>query len=101
MNYYKAQQQTDAWLRTNGLDTRTFSTTNPRILKAQQAATLLLNQNRNLLDSDLKRLLENFQRCYANTKKRDKITDGECYRVLNIQTKINRVLFKQHRQLAD
>ena len=95
---FKDTEQTDAWLRSKGVNVQTFAKTNSRTLQAQQAATLLLEQYSTTLDNATKRLLEHFRCCYADNNKRGKITDGDCYRVLNLATRVKRGLYKQNRR---
>lgn len=94
---YKDTEQTDAWLRSKGINVQTFAKTKSKTLQAQQAATQLLNEHSTTLDNATKRLLEHFRRCYADNNKRSKITDGDCYRVLNLATRVKRGLYKQNR----
>jgi hypothetical protein len=95
---FKDTQQTDAWLRSKGINVQTFVKTKSKMLQAQQAATMLLEQHSTTLDNATKRLLEHFRRCYADNNKRGKITDGDCYRVLNLATRVKRGLYKQNRR---
>ena len=101
MNNYKNFKDdalTADWLRDNGINVQTFVKTKSKTLQAQQAATLLLEQHNTELDKATKRLLEHFRRCYADNNKRGKITDGDCYRVLNLATRVKRGLYKQNRR---
>jgi hypothetical protein len=95
---YKDTEQTDAWLRSKGINVQTFAKTKSKTLQAQQAATQLLNEHSTTLDNATKRLLEHFRRCYADNNKRSKITDGDCYRVLNLATRVKRGEYKQNRR---
>ena len=95
---FKDTEQTDAWLRSKGINSQTFAKTNTRTLQAQQAATLLLEQHSTTLDNATKRLLEHFRRCYADNNKRGKITDGLCYRVLNLTTRVKRGEYRGNRR---
>ena len=100
MNNYKNFKDdalTADWLRDNGINVQTFAKTKSKTLQAQQAATMLLEQHSTTLDNATKRLLEHFRRCYADNNKRGKITNGDCYRVLNIATRIKRSMFKHNR----
>ena len=95
---FKDTEQTDAWLRSKGINVQTFAKTKSKTLQAQQAATHLLNEHSTTLDNATKRLLEHFRRCYADNNKRGKITDGDCYRVLNLATRVKRGEYKQNRR---
>ena len=101
MNNYKNFKDdglTADWLRDNGINSQTFAKTNARTLQAQQAATLLLEQHSTTLDNATKRLLEHFRRCYADNNKRGKITDGLCYCVLNLTTRVKRGEYRRNRR---
>jgi hypothetical protein len=101
MNNYKNFKDdglTADWLRDNGINVQTFAKTKPLTLQAQQAATLLIEQHSTEMDNATKRLLDYFRRCYADNNKRGKITDGDCYRVLNLATRVKRGLYKQNRR---
>ena len=95
---FKDTQQTDAWLRSKGINVQTLAKTKSRTLMAQQAETLLLEQNSTELENATKRLLDYFRRCYADNNKRGKITDGDCYRVLNLATRVKRGEYRQNRR---
>ena len=101
MNTYKNFKDdglTADWLRDNGINVQTFAKTKSRTLQAQQAATLLIEQHSTELDNATKRLLDYFRRCYADNNKRGKITDGDCYRVLNLATRVKRGEYKRNRR---
>ena len=93
--------QTDAtneWLKHNGIKLNQFNTTKPRILIAQQTAHRLLTEHQTQLTNTQTKTLRHYISKYNNSKLRNKITDGECFAVLNIQTKLNRQLFKSFKQ---
>lgn len=93
--------QTDAtneWLKNNGIKLKQFTTTKPRILVAQQTAYRLLTEHQSQLSNTQISTLRFYINKYTNSKQRNKITDGECFSVLNIQSKLNRQLFKAFRQ---
>lgn len=99
MNNYKNfrdTEQTNNWLRSKGINVQTFGKTEPRTLQAQQAATMLLEQYGTTLDKATKKLLEHFRRCYADNNRRGRITAGDCYRVLNLATRVKRGEYKSN-----
>ena len=103
MNKYKNFKDdalTADWLRDNGLNEKTFNTTHIRLLQAQQQATQLLNHHLNLLTNSQRKTLEFFQHQMAHKNTRIKLKPTAAFPVLNISTKINRQLFKQHRSLT-
>ena len=87
------------WLRDNGIAVNSFSTTHIKLLQAQQTAHTLLTQNLNLLTSNQIKALKAFQRKMTNKKARAKLKPEAAYQILNISNKINRQLFKLHKQL--
>jgi hypothetical protein len=95
---YKDTQTTNEWLKDNGFNVRTFNQTKTLVLRAQQAAKLLLDEYQQELTREQCAMLRRFQQDAANSKLRDKISNGKCYAVLNIQTKYNRKLFERNRK---
>jgi hypothetical protein len=89
----------DAWLRKQGIDTTTFTSIDPTLLKAQQASHQLLTLHPDLLSPEQTYTLQQFCQRMNNTRTRHKLKPQAAYPILNIQSKINRQLFKQHRQL--
>lgn len=87
----------DAWLRSKGIDARSFSTAKPNLLKAQQCATKLLTEHLGILDKPTKRFIEYFQSRYRVESKRQHITDGDCFRILNLHTRIMRGEYRSNR----
>ena len=102
MNTYKNFKDdalTADWLRDNGIAINSFSTTHVKLLQAQQTAHTLLTQNLNLLTSNQIKALKAFQRKMTNKKARAKLKPEAAYPILNINTKINRQLFKLNKQI--
>ena len=91
---------TKDWLSSQGFNTGSFNTTNIQLLQAQQQATQLLKHHSHLLTHSQRNSLEYFQHQMAHKNTRIKLKPTAAYPVLNISTKINRQLFKQHRSLT-
>jgi len=87
------------WLRDNGLNDKTLLRTSSKISVAKKAAHTLLTQHRSLLSNSQHHSLMDFSEAASNKRERARITDAFCHCVMNINTKINRKLFKQHRKL--
>jgi len=103
MTNYKQKQDealTADWLKDNGLDFANFNTTHIKLLQAQQQAHTLLNQHLNVLTQSQHQTLRHFNRLMANSKTRKNLKPTAAYPIFNINNKINRQLFKQHRQLV-
>jgi hypothetical protein len=90
---------TDDWIQAQGLSTSTFNTTPLRLLQAQQQAQQLITHHGNLLNSSQRHTLEEFIRQMSQPKTQRRLKAAQANPVLNIASKINRQLFKQHRQL--
>ena len=102
MNTYKNFKDdalTADWLRDNGIAVNSFATTNIKLLQAQQTAHNLLTQNKDLLTTSQIKTLKTFQRTMSNKKARANLKSEHAYPILNISTKVNRQLFKLHKQL--
>ena len=102
MNTYKNFKDdalTADWLRDNGIAVNSFTNTHVKLLQAQQTAHTLLTQSPNLLTSNQTKILKAFQRKMTNKKARAKLKPEAAYPILNINTKINRQLFKLNKQI--
>ena len=102
MNTYKNFKDdalTADWLRDNGIAVNSFANTHVKLLQAQQSAHTILNQHKDLLTTSQIKTLKAFQRTMSNKKARTKLKPENAYPILNISTKVNRQLFKLHKQL--
>ena len=90
----------DKWIAESGLDVITFGSTDIRLLQAQHQATTILQNHINLLTNSQRRTLEYFQKQMAHKNTRIKLKPQAAIPVLNISSKINRQLFKQHRKIT-
>ena len=88
------------WLADAGLNAQTFGTTHIRLLQAQQKAHALLTHHSNLLTQSQRTTLEQFQQAMSIKRTRCRLKPVSANPVLNISSKINRHLFKQHRHLT-
>jgi len=93
-------QETNCWLTEQGLNADTFGTTYIRLLQAQQQAHTLLTQHQNLLTDSQCTTLERFSQQMRQRRTRSKLKPAAASAVLNISSRINRQLFRQHRQLT-
>lgn len=91
--------ETNKWLQQNGINASTFTKTRIKVLQAQKIAHTLLKEHGRLLSQNEAATLNNFLRAANNHKLRDKITDGQCYKVMNIGTTVNRKLFKAYKAI--
>ena len=92
-------QQADTWIKQQGLNTGTFGVTNLQLLQALQTAHTLLTAHKHLLNQKQIQTLKKFQQKINNKRTNTKLNPKSSYQVLNIGTKINRQLFRVHKQL--
>lgn len=92
--------QANNWISSVGLDANTFDTTHIKILQAQQQASQLLKHHSQLLTHSQRKTLEDFKHQMSHKNTRIKLKPTAALPILNISTKINRQLFKQHKQLT-
>lgn len=102
MNKYKNFKDdalTADWLRDIGLNHKTFNTASLNATRAQTMAHTLLTQHLDLLSNSQIQSLTAFQQATATKRDLQRVSDAFCKCVMNINTNINRKLFKQHRKL--
>jgi|688.fasta_scaffold1509746_2 hypothetical protein len=88
------------WIRSVGLNEEYFFAIDIKLLQAQKQAHTLLTHQIDLLTSSQIETLRHFQHLMTHKNTRRKLKPSAAYPVLNISTKINRQLFKQHRSLT-
>lgn len=94
-------QQTTAWLNANGLNDQCLAHLSKDQLHALQTCHHLLATQLGALTNKQKETLKSYRRTVRNAQLRHKVTQGQTYAVLNIGKKLNRQLFKQHRQAGN
>ena len=93
-----AERNTNEWLKANGINPDSFSTTPLLLVQAQRIATNVLKEHGKLLGRNEAASLNNYLKAMNNGKSRKKITNYQAYKVMNIGTAVNRKLFNQHRK---
>ena len=83
------RQKTDAWLKSNGISANQIYVGTAELFQAQKLATNTLKNHVKLLEQNQAATLNNFLRA-ANGAKRGKITQGQCFKVLNITKQAQR-----------
>jgi len=96
MNY--KQDQTDIWLQKQGLNVKTFDTTRLEVVRALMCAKRLLTMLSRNLNNDQIEFLHCFQRSAANRKKVLKISDAECFHIMNLHTRLCRQMYAEKRK---
>ena len=83
------RRKTDAWLKSNGIGANQIYVGTAELFQAQKLATNTLKNHVKLLEQNQAATLNNFLRA-ANGVKRSKITQGQCFKVLNITKQAQR-----------
>jgi hypothetical protein len=99
MNYKdkKDIKRTDDWFASNGIGVNQIYVGTTELFQAQLLATNTLKQQGSLLEHDQAATLNNFLRA-ANGKQRMKITQGTCFKVMNIAKQVIRKQAKLTKQ---
>ena len=91
----KTQEQLiKKWATDIGSNAKRVFADNIDLVQATRIATNLLKHNAKLLEQNQVQVLQAFLQA-AQSKDRNKITQGQCFKIMNIGTKINRKLFKK------
>jgi hypothetical protein len=93
------RDETESWLKDNGLHSAYFTRIPLPQAQAVTAAHNLLKQRAGLLSAEQTRVLELFCRANRSAPKRARITETQCFEILKIAKQANRILFKEHRQM--
>jgi hypothetical protein len=96
MNVYTQELK---WLKDNGLNANNVYTLPSHLVKAQKIAHNLLKHNARLLGQKEAAILNNFLNAMSFANLREKLTEAECYKIMNIGKSVNRKLFKAHKAL--
>ena len=88
---------TDNWLKNIGMSERDLLSSTTLLLQAQKMANELLALHTVLIQQHKLQWLRDLVRRSRNNRQRQRITEKECYAVLNYAKSINRKLFKQQR----
>ena len=100
MNFKDTQQrkQTDAWLATNGVNVAHIYAGTAELFQATKLATTTLKDCGKLLDEMQAQALNQFLKSTRSVKSRDKITQGQCFKVMNIAKQVQRKSAKFSKQ---
>lgn len=91
---------TDNWLKNRGLTEADLLNSQTLLLQAQKTAHELLLHHTLLIKSQKHEWLSDFAKRSASSRQRQRITNKECYAVLNYAKSIHRQVFKQHRHIT-
>ena len=91
----KTQEQLiKKWATDIGSNAKRVFADNIDLVQATRIATNILKHEAKLLEQNQVQVLQAFLQA-AQSKDRNKITQGQCLKIMNIGTKINRKLFKK------
>ena len=91
-------QQTDRWLKSQGLSIDAFTEMDTLLLQAQQIAHNCLKHHGRLLSDSEARVLNQFLQRLQKKALRRSIKPTQAYKVMNIGKSLNRRVFKQYKQ---
>ena len=82
------------WATDIGSNAKRVFADNIKLIHATRIATNILKHDAKLLEQNQVQVLQAFLQS-AQGKDRNKITQGQCFKIMNIGTQINRKLFKK------
>ena len=97
MNQFKGNRDTEQatqWLNQNGIKLSQIYEGATELFQAQKLATRTLKDCGSLLEQNQSHTLNNFLKQASNKKLRLKITQGQCFKVMNIAKQAQRKMAK-------
>jgi hypothetical protein len=96
MHYKEAKQieQTNHWFAQNGINVAHIYAGTAELFQATKLATNALKHFGHLLEQNQAQALNNFLKATRNVKVRNKITQGQCFKVMNITKQAQRKFSK-------
>ncbi len=91
-------QQTDRWIKSQGLSVEVFAKMDMILLQAQQIAHNCLKHHGSLLTFGEAQVLNQFLQRLNKQATRRTIKLAQAYKVMNIGKSLNRRVFKQYKQ---
>ena len=95
---FNQTQITNNWLKQNGINVAHIYAGTTELFQAQKLATQTLKEHGRLLQHNQAATLNNFLQSTRNFKKRSKITQGQCFKVMNIAKQTQRLFSKLSKQ---
>ena len=86
----KHRNQTDKWLKQHGINVAHIYVGTAELFQATKLATTTLRDFGRLLEQNQARTLNNFLKATRTPKTREKITQGQCFKVMNIAKQAQR-----------
>ena len=94
----KQTRSADKWIRSMGMSADRFRSIHIKLLQAQRNAHTIINQHSDLLNPQQLQALQKFAKLMRNNKSHQTVKPEAANTTLNISSKVNRQLFRQHRQ---
>lgn len=94
---FQQTQQTNRWLKSNGVNVAHIYVGTAELFQATKLATTTLREHGRLLGHNEANTLNNFLQATRHYQKRNKITQGQCFRVMNIAKQVQRASAKQNK----
>ena len=95
---FQQTNQTNQWLKTNGVNIAHIYVGTAELFQATKLATNTLREHGRLLQHNQANTLNNFLQATGNYKKRNKITQGQCFKIMNIAKQAQRLCAKLHKK---
>ena len=94
----RQRNQADQWLAYNGINVAHIYAGTAELFQATKLATTTLKECGKLLEEMQVQALNQFLKSTRQVKSRDKITQGQCFRVMNIAKQVQRKSVKLSKQ---
>jgi len=94
----KQTRSADKWIRTMGMKADRFQSTDSKLLQAQTHAHTIIKEHSDLLNPQQLQALQKFAKLMRSKKSHQTVKPTAANTTLNISSKVNRQLFRQHRQ---
>lgn len=94
MNQITLDKRTDKWFTENGINIKHIYAGTTELFEAQKLATTTLKQHGRLLQYNQATVLNAFLKDAGKKNARSKITQGQCFKVMNIAKKTQRLYAK-------
>ena len=91
-------QLANAWLASQGLSAEQFTELDLQLLQAQRIAHNCLKHHGCLLGQNEAQVLNHFLQALQNRAKRQRLTQAQAFKIMNIGTSVNRRAYKQTRK---
>ena len=90
----KQRKQTDIWLKNNGVNVAHIYQGTTELFQATKLATTTLRNFGRYLNATQVTTLHNFLKATQSERKRERITNGQCFAVMNIAKQAQRKVAK-------